>query len=106
ERECACADKRRWYTRGVLDPTVMLDELETRGWLPAIYFIFSRAGCERALDDVLAEGLALLTREQRGEVDVAIHEALRETPSIGESTLNQGILQGLGLGVGLHHAGI
>ena len=96
----------RWYTRRVVAPVVLIEALETRGWLPAIYFIFSRAGCERALDDVLAEGLALLTRAQRGEVDVAIHEALRETPSIGESTLNQSILQGLGLGVGLHHAGI
>ena len=98
--------RARWYTRRVASPVVLSEALQTRRWLPAIYFIFSRAGCERALDDVLAEGQALLTREQRGEVDVAIHEALRETPSIGESTLNQSILQGLGLGVGLHHAGI
>jgi len=96
----------RWYTRRVASPVVLIEALQTRRWLPAIYFIFSRAGCERALDDVLAEGQALLTRAQRGEVDVAIHEALRETPSIGESTLNQSILRGLGLGVGLHHAGI
>jgi superfamily II RNA helicase len=96
----------RWYTRRVAAPVTLIDALGARGWLPAIYFIFSRAGCERALDDVLAEGQALLTRAQRGEVDIAIHEALRETPSIGESPLNQSILQGLGLGVGLHHAGI
>jgi superfamily II RNA helicase len=96
----------RWYTRRVVSPVVLVEALQARGWLPAIYFIFSRAGCERALDDVLAEGQSLLTREQRREVDVAIHDALRETPSIGESPLNQGILQGLGLGVGLHHAGI
>src|SRR5713101_2186513 len=36
------SDRGRWYTRRVVDPTVMLDELEARGWLPAIYFIFSR----------------------------------------------------------------
>jgi superfamily II RNA helicase len=96
----------RWYTRRVVSPVTLIEALQARSWLPAIYFIFSRAGCERALDDVLAEGQALLTREQRREVDLAIHEALRETPSIGESPLNQGILQGLRLGVGLHHAGI
>ena len=63
---CACSsarsataatdDRGRWYTRRVVDPTVLLDELESRGWLPAIYFIFSRAGCERAMETVLAEG--------------------------------------------------
>jgi ATP-dependent RNA helicase HelY len=101
------ADARgRWYTRRVVDPVVLIEVLEGRGWLPAIYFIFSRAGCERALDDVLAEGHSLLTRAQRQEVEVALHDALRETPSLGESPLNQSILQALGLGVGLHHAGI
>ncbi len=98
--------RSRWYTRRVVSPVILIEALQARGWLPAIYFIFSRAGCERALDDVLAEGQALLTREQRREVDLAIHEALRDTPSIGGSPLNQSILQGLGLGVGLHHAGI
>ncbi len=101
------ADARgRWYTRRVVDPVVLIEALEGRGWLPAIYFIFSRAGCERALDDVLAEGHSLLTPLQRREVEVALHEALRETPSLGESPLNQSILRALGLGVGLHHAGI
>src|SRR5712691_6925532 len=38
-------DRGRWYTRRVVDPGVLIDGLETRGWLPAIYFIFSRAGC-------------------------------------------------------------
>src|SRR2546426_1173213 len=42
----------RWYTRRVVDPVVLIADLEARGWLPAIYFIFSRAGCERAMDDV------------------------------------------------------
>ena len=99
-------DKGRWYTRRVVDPTVMIDELEGRGWLPAIYFIFSRAGCERAMETVLAEGKPLLTRAQQQEVDVTIREAIGETPAIAESPLNQTVFQALGMGVGLHHAGI
>ena len=63
ERDGGRSDRGRWYTRRVVDPTVMLDELEARGWLPAIYFIFSRAGCERAMETVLAEGKPLLTRD-------------------------------------------
>jgi len=101
------ADERgRWYSRRVVDPVVMIEALEARGWLPAIYFIFSRAGCERAMDDVLAEGRSLLDAAQRLEVDVAIGEALRESPTIGESDLNQAVFRALRLGVAVHHAGI
>ena len=106
EREGGYSDKGRWYTRRVVDPTVMLDELETRGWLPAIYFIFSRAGCERAMETVLAEGKPLLSKAQRQHVDEAIREAVSDTPTIAESPLNQTIFQALGMGVGLHHAGV
>ena len=100
------SERGRWYSRRVVDPTVMLDELEARAWLPAIYFIFSRAGCERAMETVLAEGKPLLNREQRADVEEAIREAVAETPTIAESPLNQTIFQALGMGVGLHHAGI
>jgi superfamily II RNA helicase len=106
EGEGGYHDKGRWYTRRVVDPTVMLDELETRGWLPAIYFIFSRAGCERAMETVLAEGKPLLTRGEQQQVDEAIREATGDNPTIAESPLNQTIFQALGMGVGLHHAGI
>src|SRR5205823_2586445 len=99
-------DRGRWYTRRVVDPGVLIPELETRGWLPAIYFIFSRAGCERALDDILAEGRGLLTLAQQDDVDHAINALIQESPTVAESTLNQTIFQALRLGVGLHHAGI
>lgn len=105
--ESAAGDPRgRWYTRRVADPVTLIEALERRAWLPAIYFIFSRAGCERALMDVLTEGRGLLTAAQRHDVDVAVREALADAPSLGESALNQNVLRALGLGVGLHHAGI
>jgi superfamily II RNA helicase len=99
-------DRGRWYTRRVVDPTVLIEALEAKGWLPAIYFIFSRAGCERAMQDVLAEGRPLITREQRREVDAIVGEAVAENPSIGESALSQAVFQGLRIGVATHHAGI
>jgi superfamily II RNA helicase len=106
ERDGGYRDRGRWYMRRVVDPTVMLDELESRGWLPAIYFIFSRAGCERAMETVLAEGKPLLSKEQQRQVDETIREQVAENPTIAESPLNQTIFQALGMGVGLHHAGI
>src|SRR5499425_116779 len=88
------------------DPVVLIEAMEARGWLPAIYFIFSRVGCERAMEDVLNEGRALLSHDQQREVDRAIADAREETPSIGDSELNQTVFRALRLGVGLHHAGI
>ncbi len=99
-------ERGRWYSRRVVDPTVLIEALEARGWLPAIYFIFSRVGCERAMDDVLTEGRALIGREQQREVDRAIGEAVAESPAIGGSALNQSIFRALALGVAVHHAGI
>ena len=106
EREGGYNDKGRWYTRRVVDPTVMLDELESRGWLPAIYFIFSRAGCERAMETVLAEGKPLLAKDAQRQVEAAVREAIEDNPTMAESPLNQTIFQALGMGVGLHHAGV
>src|SRR2546425_3124953 len=96
----------RCYTRRVVDPVVLIADLEARRSLPTIYFIFSRAGCERAMDDVLTEGRPFVTRDQQREIDVAIAEALADSPSMGESNLNQAIFRALHLGAGVHHAGV
>src|SRR3989442_8933938 len=50
----------RWYSRRVVDPVVLIEAMEGRGWLPTSYFIFSRVGCERAMQDVLTQGKSLL----------------------------------------------
>ncbi|MBI4562973.1 MAG: DEAD/DEAH box helicase [Candidatus Rokubacteria bacterium] len=96
----------RRYLRHVADPKVMIEELEGRGWLPALYFIFSRVGCERALEEYLAEGKPLLSRAQQREVDQTLREATEESPAMAESPLSQTIFEALRMGVGLHHAGV
>ena len=99
-------DRTRWYTRRVVDPTVLIEALAQRRWLPAIYFIFSRAGCERAMEDVLSEGKPLITHEQRREVDESIAQAMADQPALGESALSRSVFRGLRIGVAMHHAGI
>src|SRR6185503_9288721 len=93
-------------TRRVVHPTVLIEALEARGWLPTIYFIFSRVGCERAMQDVLTEGKSLLAPPQQREVDTAIGDLVRESPTVAESVLNQSVFEALRLGIGVHHAGI
>src|SRR5919108_3394619 len=92
-------ERTRWYTRRVVDPTVMIEALGQQRWLPAIYFIFSRAGCERAMEDVLTDGRPLITRDQLREVDESIAAALADQPALGESTLSQSVFRGLRIGV-------
>ncbi|MCZ7626239.1 MAG: hypothetical protein M5R38_10955 [Candidatus Methylomirabilis sp.] len=76
-------------------------------WLPAIYFIFSRSGCERALTRLLEHGEPFLDAARGEEVEVAIRQTLIDYPSISsESDLNRLILNGLRRGAGLHHAGV
>jgi superfamily II RNA helicase len=99
-------NRGRFYARRVASVTAMLEELASRQWLPVIYFIFSRAGCERAMEEFLGEGKPLLEGRGRREVELAIREAVEESPAIEGSELNRTIFQALGQGVGLHHAGI
>ena len=88
-------------------PSVVIPQLRERRWLPAIYFIFSRSGCERALRRFLEDGGSLLEPERRAEVDEAIANTLRDYPSImPETEVNALLLDGLRRGAGLHHAGV
>jgi ATP-dependent RNA helicase HelY len=88
-------------------PSRIIPQLQERRWLPAIYFIFSRSGCEWALRRFLEGGGSLLDPERRGEVEEAVANTLRDYPSImPETEVNALLLQGLRRGAGLHHAGI
>lgn len=42
----------------------VVDELDVRGLLPAIYFIFARKGCERAVEECINAGLTLTTEQE------------------------------------------
>jgi len=88
-------------------PGLVIPQLEARRWLPAIYFIFSRSGCERALRRLLEDGGSLLEPTRRPEVEEAIANTLRDYPSImPETEVNALLLEGLRHGAGVHHAGI
>ena len=104
DRGAAFRERRR---RRPASPIRVIPHLQERHWLPAIYFIFSRSGCERALRRFLEEGGSLLEPERRPEVDEAIANTLRDYPSImPETEVNALLLAGLRRGAGLHHAGV
>ena len=85
----------------------LLLQLQARRWLPAIYFIFSRAGCEAVLRRCLRDGIRFIDEHEAGEVETAIEKTLSDYPSIApESELNRLIFDGLRQGLGIHHAGM
>lgn len=88
-------------------PGRVIPQLRERRWLPAIYFIFSRSGCERALRRFLEDSGSLLEAHRLPEVEEAIANTLRDYPCIvPETEVNTLLLDGLRRGAGLHHAGV
>jgi ATP-dependent RNA helicase HelY len=87
--------------------TEVVEELRDRSMLPAIYFIFSRAGCDEAVARCLQEGVRLTTPEERTEIG-AIVESKVEGMSDGDlALLDYGPwLSGLEAGLAAHHAGL
>jgi ATP-dependent RNA helicase HelY len=95
---------RRW--RGPLRAEIV-ERLEREGLLPAILFIFSRAGCDAAVQQCLAAGLRLTGPEERAEIRRVVES--RITTISGEDLSVLGYwewLDGLERGLAAHHAGM
>jgi ATP-dependent RNA helicase HelY len=96
--------RRRYATPRRLD---VVDELDQRDLLPAIYFIFSRAACDDAVQSCAKAGLRLTTTEDRHQIRSIAERRLR-----GLSDADLGVLgydrwlAALESGVAAHHAGM
>jgi ATP-dependent RNA helicase HelY len=85
----------------------VIERLDRAGLLPAITFIFSRAGCDAAVAQCLNAGLRLTSKEEAEEIRA--HVEIR-TADIDEEDLRilgyDDWLQGLERGIAAHHAGM
>jgi ATP-dependent RNA helicase HelY len=85
----------------------VVDRLERAGLLPAILFIFSRAGCDAAVQQCLAAGLRLTDAEERAEIRTIAEAKVASIPREDLSVLGYWEwLDGLERGVAAHHAGM
>jgi ATP-dependent RNA helicase HelY len=75
--------------------------------LPAIYFIFSRKGCDEAVRQALREGVRLTTPDERREIAEYADTRLGDL-SAGELEVlgYEDWIEGLKRGVAAHHAGM
>ena len=95
--------------RGVYKPRreEVIEILHEQGMLPAIYFVFSRAGCDRSVEWLRGAGLRLTTRAEA--------ERIREFAEMRSAWIDEedlatlgfhDYLDGLAQGVAAHHAGM
>jgi ATP-dependent RNA helicase HelY len=85
----------------------VIDRLERERLLPAIVFIFSRAGCDAAVEQCLAANLRLTTPEERDEILEYVESNLRMLPGADLEVLGYTqFLDALSRGVAAHHAGM
>lgn len=78
----------------------VVEELSKKAMLPAIYFVFSRKGCDKAADD--CEELNLLNNEESKKLEHEIALAITENKAIEKYNK----LHLLKKGIAAHHAGL
>ena len=85
----------------------VISRLDANGLLPAITFIFSRAGCDAAVQQCLAAGLRLTTPEEAGVIQQTAERRTADIPPEDLIVLGYGEwLDGLRRGIAAHHAGM
>jgi len=81
--------------------------LGSRNLLPAIFFIFSRNGCDQAVSQVLRTGVRLTDQHERDEIREIVEERCRTIRDEDLAVLGYwDWLDGLQRGVAAHHAGL
>jgi ATP-dependent RNA helicase HelY len=95
---------RGWRPPARID---VIDRLDRDGLLPAITFIFSRAGCDAAVQQCVAAGLRLNTPAEAAEVREVAEEYTAELAPDDLDVLGYWEwVDGLQRGIAAHHAGL
>lgn len=88
------------------DAVTVVRDLKQKDMLPAIYFVFSRMGCESQAKDVIAADLELTTPSERRQIEAMVKEAVEATPGMLGSVNTKRWLDLLPYGAAPHHAGL
>jgi len=95
------SDKRRRPMGGLYThPGDVLGSLSARNMLPAIYFLFSRRGCEEAMK--MARGIPLLHADEQKELKRQVEEFTKDNPNLANHPHIPYLLEGMSV----HHAGM
>ena len=87
--------------------TDVAERLDAEDMLPAIYFIFSRRGCDEAVRQCVAENLRLTTSEEAGRIVAFVEDRVADlTPEELDVLGYDEWVEGLRRGIACHHAGM
>ncbi len=90
-----------------MNRAALITLLENQNLLPAIFFIFSRVGCDQAVAQVLRAGIRLTAAHERDEIRAIVEERCRTLLDEDLAVLGYWEwLEGLERGVAAHHAGM
>lgn len=85
----------------------IVDVLAQDSMLPAIYFIFSRAGCDEAAREVLHTGVRLTSKLERAQIREIVDEHLEQVSNADLHALKfKEFMACLEAGIAPHHAGM
>ena len=85
----------------------IVERLEAEGMLPAIYFVFSRAGCEDSANRLVDSGVRLTDPEEREEIRNRAEKGCAHLEDADLRALSYDRWMGcLEAGVAAHHAGL
>ncbi|GAB3950854.1 RNA helicase [Kribbella albertanoniae] len=85
----------------------VVEELDAGALLPAIFFIFSRKGCEDAMLQCLRSGLRLTKPSERDEIKRVLAERTVDLPDEDLGVLGyHDFSEALSRGIAAHHAGM
>ncbi len=106
-------DVGRYHSRGGRPENQRMERpdvvklLDSKNLLPAIFFVFSRVGCDQAVTKVLRAGVHLTTVEERNEIRAIVEDRCRTLLDEDLAVLGYwDWLTGLERGVAAHHAGL
>lgn len=85
----------------------VVERLEEEGMLPAIYFVFSRAGCDRSVQFVMQSGVRLTSAEEERRIRQIADERASWVEEDDLAALGfHELREALAAGVAAHHAGM
>jgi ATP-dependent RNA helicase HelY len=87
--------------------TTVIDRLDRNGLLPAITFVFSRAGCDAAVGQCVRSGLRLTTEDEAVEIRRTVERRTADLPHADLAVLGYWEWrEALERGIAAHHAGM
>jgi ATP-dependent RNA helicase HelY len=108
DRQKGRGERGRKPPRGGLPPRFdVVERLERERLLPAIYFVFSRIGCDAAVQQCLSANLRLTTPAERDQIHRFVQDRCAHIPDQDLHVLGyHDFLDGLTRGIAAHHAGM